>query len=64
MSRQLRDRKVSAQELTVRSLNAANQLNGTIKAFELIDEQSALVAAARLDEELRSLSLLSPPFGS
>tara|TARA_B100001013_G_scaffold195136_1_gene117947 strand:- start:55 stop:1413 length:1359 start_codon:yes stop_codon:yes gene_type:complete len=54
MSRQLRDRKVSAQELTVRSLNAANQLNGTIKAFELIDEQSALVAAARLDEELRS----------
>ena len=54
MSRQLRDGKVSAQELATSSLNSASQLNRTIKAFELIDEESALAAAAQLDEDLRS----------
>ena len=54
MSRQLRDRKVSAQELTAIALRSASRLNDKIGAFELIDEQSALIAAKRLDEELRS----------
>jgi aspartyl-tRNA(Asn)/glutamyl-tRNA(Gln) amidotransferase subunit A len=54
MSRKLRDGDTSSQELTAQALERANQINDTIRAFEFVDEESALTAAIRSDEELRS----------
>ena len=54
MSRNLRDRKVSSKEFTTQALDRASQLNDSIKAFEFIDEESALSNASQCDDELRS----------
>ena len=54
MSRNLRDRKVSSKEFTTQALDRASQLNDSIKAFEFIDEESALSNASHCDNELRS----------
>ena len=43
MSRNLRDRKVSSKEFTTQALDRASQLNDSIKAFELIDEESVIL---------------------
>lgn len=54
LSKELRDGKVSAMELTTRTIECVKTLNQDINAFEFIDEESSLTAAKNCDEELRS----------
>ena len=54
LSKELRDGKVSAMELTTRTIECIKTLNQDINAFEFVDEESALTAAKNCDEELRS----------
>lgn len=52
MSRAIRKKDFSAQELILDTLESAKKLNHDLKAFELIDEDSALETATLRDNEL------------
>jgi aspartyl-tRNA(Asn)/glutamyl-tRNA(Gln) amidotransferase subunit A len=63
LARALRSREISATEVTEAALRRTHELNPTMNAFALIDDEGALAAAHVADEQLAASVDLGPLHG-